>query len=63
MREVIRLSSIEGWTALEDAKMASSLFQLPDELILNTLAQAFPCRDAQIRALATLLHVKSHGVS
>lgn len=42
--------------------MASSLFQLPDELILNTLAQAFPCRDAQIRALATLLHVKkSHG--
>ncbi|KAL1838894.1 hypothetical protein VTJ49DRAFT_2085 [Mycothermus thermophilus] len=35
--------------------MIASLFQLPDELIISTLAQAFPCREAQIRALATLL--------
>ncbi|KAK0705137.1 origin recognition complex subunit 5 C-terminus-domain-containing protein [Lasiosphaeris hirsuta] len=36
--------------------MTNALFQLPDELVLTTLAQAFPCRDSQIRALATLLH-------
>ncbi|KAL2018637.1 hypothetical protein VTK56DRAFT_540 [Thermocarpiscus australiensis] len=36
--------------------MSRSLFQLPDELILTTLAQTFPCRETQIRALATLLH-------
>lgn len=41
-------------------KMANSLFQLPDELVLTTLAQAFPCRDPQIRALGTLLHVRKH---
>ncbi|KAK3304448.1 origin recognition complex subunit 5 C-terminus-domain-containing protein [Chaetomium strumarium] len=35
--------------------MGSSLFQLPDELLLTTLTQTFPCRDAQIRTLATLL--------
>ncbi|KAK3946288.1 putative origin recognition complex subunit orc5 protein [Diplogelasinospora grovesii] len=35
--------------------MNKTLFQLPDELLLTTLAQSFPCRDAQIRALATLL--------
>jgi origin recognition complex subunit 5 len=37
--------------------MSSSLFQLPDELLLTTLTQTFPCREAQIRALATLLYV------
>ncbi|KAK4155237.1 origin recognition complex subunit 5 C-terminus-domain-containing protein [Chaetomidium leptoderma] len=36
--------------------MSGSLFQLPDELILTTLAQTFPCREAQIRALSTLLY-------
>ncbi|KAK4100991.1 hypothetical protein N658DRAFT_449860, partial [Parathielavia hyrcaniae] len=36
--------------------MSSTLFQLPDELILATLNQTFPCREAQIRALATLLY-------
>ncbi|KAK0651377.1 origin recognition complex subunit 5 C-terminus-domain-containing protein [Cercophora newfieldiana] len=36
--------------------MSSSLFQLPDELLFSTLAQTFPCRDAQIRTLGTLLH-------
>ncbi|KAK4465933.1 putative origin recognition complex subunit orc5 protein [Cladorrhinum samala] len=36
--------------------MASSvLFQLPDELISTCLSQTFPCRDSQIRVLATLL--------
>ena len=37
--------------------MGHSLFQLPHELVLTTLAQTFPCRESQIRALATLLHV------
>ena len=37
--------------------MTNSLFQLPDELVLTTLTQSFPCREAQIRALATLVHV------
>ncbi|KAK3315188.1 origin recognition complex subunit 5 C-terminus-domain-containing protein [Apodospora peruviana] len=36
--------------------MNNSLFQLPNELVLTTLAQIFPCRDSQIRALATLLY-------
>ncbi|OIW27742.1 hypothetical protein CONLIGDRAFT_448974 [Coniochaeta ligniaria NRRL 30616] len=31
-------------------------FQLPDELIFSTLSQRFPCRDAQIRTLATLVY-------
>ncbi|AEO71571.1 703ca940-6ced-4736-89c5-f1dd8f774fb7 [Thermothielavioides terrestris] len=35
--------------------MSRSLFQLPDELILTTLSQSFPCRETQIRALATLI--------
>ncbi|KAK3320972.1 origin recognition complex subunit 5 C-terminus-domain-containing protein [Cercophora scortea] len=34
----------------------NGLFQLPDELVLTTLAQAFPSREPQIRALATLVH-------
>ncbi|KAK3683697.1 origin recognition complex subunit 5 C-terminus-domain-containing protein [Podospora appendiculata] len=33
-----------------------SLFQLPDELVITALAQAFPSREPQIRALATLVH-------
>ncbi|KAI5854535.1 origin recognition complex subunit 5 C-terminus-domain-containing protein [Durotheca rogersii] len=33
----------------------ASLFKLPDEL-LATLVETFPCRDAQIRAFATLLY-------
>ncbi|KAK1832719.1 putative origin recognition complex subunit orc5 protein [Podospora conica] len=36
--------------------MTNTLFQLPDELVINALTQSFPCRDAQIRALATLVH-------
>ncbi|GAB1313067.1 Origin recognition complex subunit 5 [Madurella fahalii] len=36
--------------------MSASLFQLPDELIITTLAQRFPCRETQIRSLATLLY-------
>ncbi|KAJ4307052.1 hypothetical protein N0V88_000427 [Collariella sp. IMI 366227] len=36
--------------------MSGSLFQLPDELILAALAQAFPSRETQIRALATLVY-------
>ncbi|KAK4165060.1 putative origin recognition complex subunit orc5 protein [Cladorrhinum sp. PSN259] len=33
----------------------SSIFQLPDELISACLSRTFPCRDSQIRVLATLL--------
>ncbi|EJT72001.1 hypothetical protein GGTG_11251 [Gaeumannomyces tritici R3-111a-1] len=36
--------------------MTSSLFSLPDELVFTALSQSFPCRDPQIRALATLLY-------
>ncbi|KAK0626172.1 origin recognition complex subunit 5 C-terminus-domain-containing protein [Immersiella caudata] len=36
--------------------MSNSLFQLPDELLFSALSRTFPCRDAQIRALAALLH-------
>ncbi|KAL2116944.1 hypothetical protein VTJ04DRAFT_9112 [Mycothermus thermophilus] len=35
--------------------MTVPLFQLPDELIISTIAQSFPCREPQIRALASLL--------
>ncbi len=38
--------------------MGDSLFQLPDELILTSLNHTFPCREPQIRALATLLYVR-----
>ncbi|KAH8906752.1 hypothetical protein BR93DRAFT_937711 [Coniochaeta sp. PMI_546] len=31
-------------------------FQLPDELIFSALSQRFPCRDAQIRTLTTLVY-------
>ncbi|KAK3997104.1 putative origin recognition complex subunit orc5 protein [Cladorrhinum sp. PSN332] len=34
---------------------SSTLFQLPDELLSTFLSQTFPCRDSQIRVLATLL--------
>ncbi|KAK7414751.1 hypothetical protein QQX98_006435 [Neonectria punicea] len=34
----------------------ASLFNLPDETILTPLLQTFPCRERQIRSLATLLH-------
>ncbi|KAK3903370.1 origin recognition complex subunit 5 C-terminus-domain-containing protein [Staphylotrichum tortipilum] len=37
----------------------TGLFQLPDELIFTTLTQAFPCREPQIRALATLLYPRA----
>lgn len=37
--------------------MAEKLFQLPPEIILTPILQAFPCRDRQIRSLATLLYV------
>ncbi|KAL7624524.1 hypothetical protein AAE478_006089 [Parahypoxylon ruwenzoriense] len=36
----------------------ASLFELPDDL-LATLVETFPCRDAQIRALATLLYPRA----
>lgn len=35
----------------------ASLFQLPEELLLSSLFERFPCRERQIRSLATLLHV------
>ncbi|KAI1495846.1 origin recognition complex subunit 5 C-terminus-domain-containing protein [Biscogniauxia marginata] len=38
--------------------MASTIFELPDEL-LASLVESFPCRDAQIRALATLLYPRA----
>ncbi|KAH6877318.1 origin recognition complex subunit Orc5 [Thelonectria olida] len=34
----------------------ASLFNLPDEVIVTPLLQKFPCREHQIRSLATLLH-------
>ncbi|KAF6832125.1 origin recognition complex subunit orc5 [Colletotrichum plurivorum] len=34
----------------------TSLFQLPEELLLAPLFERFPCREQQIRSLATLLH-------
>ncbi|KAL2875986.1 hypothetical protein SGCOL_008837 [Colletotrichum sp. CLE4] len=34
----------------------TSLFQLPEELLLSSLFERFPCRERQIRSLATLLH-------
>ncbi|KAJ1325006.1 origin recognition complex subunit 5 [Microdochium nivale] len=40
------------------APMAPTLFQLPDEL-LATIAASFPCRDAQIRSLATLVYPRA----
>lgn len=39
--------------------MTPSLFSLPDELVFTALSQSFPCRDRQIRALATLLYVSA----
>ncbi|KAI1213642.1 origin recognition complex subunit 5 C-terminus-domain-containing protein [Annulohypoxylon truncatum] len=36
----------------------ASIFELPDDL-LATLVESFPCRDAQIRALATLLYPRA----
>ncbi|KAL2755115.1 hypothetical protein ACRALDRAFT_1071683 [Sodiomyces alcalophilus JCM 7366] len=33
-----------------------SVFQLPDEVLISTLNQRFPCREPQIRSLAALLH-------
>jgi origin recognition complex subunit 5 len=36
----------------------TSLFGLPDEVILTPLFQSYPCREHQIRSLATLLHVR-----
>jgi len=32
-------------------------FQLPDELVYSALSPRFPCRDAQIRTLTTLVYV------
>ncbi|KAK2063011.1 origin recognition complex subunit Orc5 [Colletotrichum caudatum] len=34
----------------------ASLFHLPEELLLSPLYDRFPCREHQIRSLATLLH-------
>ncbi|KAI1495304.1 origin recognition complex subunit 5 C-terminus-domain-containing protein [Biscogniauxia mediterranea] len=38
--------------------MASTIFELPDELIAS-LFESFPCRDALIKALATLLYPRA----
>ncbi|KXJ89633.1 origin recognition complex subunit 5 C-terminus-domain-containing protein [Microdochium bolleyi] len=43
---------------LQSSTMASNLFQLPDEL-LAALVDSFPCRDAQIRSLATLVYPRA----
>ncbi len=40
----------------EEEKMFTP-FQLPNELLLSTLFAQYPCREPQIRALATLLSV------
>jgi hypothetical protein len=45
----------------QNCAMRNSVFQLPDELILTTLNQTFPCRETQIRTLATLLSVRYLG--
>lgn len=37
----------------------ASLFKLPDEETLAPLFTTFPCREAQIRALATLIYVRT----
>ncbi|RFU24767.1 hypothetical protein B7463_g11566, partial [Scytalidium lignicola] len=37
----------------------TTLFELPSELILTSLLSQFPCREHQIRSLATLLSIKS----
>jgi hypothetical protein len=37
--------------------MTAALYQLPDEVILATLTQQYPCREQPIRTLLTLLHV------
>ncbi|CAM1509381.1 Fc.00g031200.m01.CDS01 [Cosmosporella sp. VM-42] len=34
----------------------ASLFKLPDEIILTPILRTFPCRERQVRSLATLLH-------
>lgn len=36
----------------------TNIFELPDDLIA-TVIESFPCRDSQIRALATLLHPRA----
>ncbi|APA13565.1 hypothetical protein sscle_11g083350 [Sclerotinia sclerotiorum 1980 UF-70] len=36
-----------------------ALFTLPNELLLASLASQFPCRDQQIRSLATLLSIQT----
>ncbi|KAJ4324757.1 hypothetical protein N0V84_003739 [Fusarium piperis] len=41
---------------INDVTTMSSLFRLPDEVILTPLFQSFPCREPQIRSLATLLY-------
>lgn len=35
-----------------------SSFHLPEESLLQAINQAYPCREAQVCALATLLHVR-----
>lgn len=36
------------------------LFALPNELILSSIIARYPCRDQQVRSLATLLSVSAH---
>lgn len=35
-----------------------SIFTLPNEVLLSSICAKFPCRDQQIRSLATLLSVR-----
>lgn len=37
--------------------MHQQLFELPDEVAISGVISQFPCREAQIRALATLISV------
>ncbi|PVH80902.1 hypothetical protein DL98DRAFT_654352 [Cadophora sp. DSE1049] len=39
----------------------AAMFALPNEVILSTLSARFPCRDQQIRTLATLISVRGAG--
>lgn len=42
--------------------MTVPIFELPDELRLSLITKQFPCREPQIRALATLLNVRASHI-
>ncbi|KAL2066709.1 hypothetical protein VTL71DRAFT_2781 [Oculimacula yallundae] len=39
----------------------ASIFSLPNEVLLSTFSARFPCRDQQIRTLATLISIQGAG--